>query len=93
MNREYKQRTHEDIHAELMLVAKQVPILERGSWKWINKRFQFQAITRLSIMIGGEWVPLSQVRIDVDQELVYIAAWLYKKNDLRNKLLPGKIDL
>lgn len=77
-----------DIKKDLLLEIKQLPLMERGDWKWLNNSYEIEVLTRKAAMIGGCWIPLSQLRADHDSKQIYVSAWFYKQ-ELRNKLKGG----
>ncbi len=76
------------IKDDLISELKQLPILERDQWKWLHNSFKIDRITRKAALIGGCWIPLSQLRADHDSKLIYVATWFYKQ-ELRGKLKRG----
>ena len=78
-------RINIDTKDQLLLELKQVPLIGREDWKWLNNGFKVTRMTRKAAEIGDKWIPISQLRADHDSKLIYVSAWWYQK-ELRGKL-------
>jgi len=78
-----------DDRKSLILELKQVPIMERGDWKFIHPKYDVGRTTRAAAQVGGRWIPKSQLRGDSDDGSLYVSMWWWKKENLGRKLKVG----